>query len=107
MPLKALFKRNKMAVRHQTMRVDFLMQIQLLYRYKGRKQSHVEISYSLKCSQFWRKMTKLMTGFVSGRANSSCPASPEVLLWLLLWHTKPKLLHQQPALAREALNWES
>lgn len=86
------------------MRVDFLMQIQLLWHYKGRKQPHVSLSYSLKCIQFWGKMTKIMMEFVSDRADSIYHASPEVPLWLLAWHTKPKHLHQQPALAREALN---
>lgn len=45
--------------------------------------------------------------FVSDRADGTYHASLEVLLWLLVWYTKPKHLHQQPVLAREALNWKS
>lgn len=52
-------------------------------------------------------MTKIIMEFVSDRADGTYHASPEVLLWLLVWHTKPKHLHQQPVLAREALNWKS
>ena len=45
--------------------------------------------------------------FVSDGADGTYHASPEVLLWLLVWHTKQKHLHQQPALAHEALNWKN